>query len=113
MLPENNQTSADPEHPPISGSAEGCADHASNAANDPSVMVQSQPKNPLHGFTLEQILQALLQHYGGYPALARQIKLKCFSENPSIKSSLKFLRTTPWARTEVEQLFIRLRLYRG
>ncbi len=70
-----------------------------------------QPKNPLHGFTLEQILLALLAHYGGYPALAKQIKLKCFSENPSLKSSLNFLRKTAWARTEVEQLFIRLGLY--
>lgn len=113
MLPENNQTSAEPELPPSAESAEDCCDHSSTAASAPSVMVQSQPKNPLHGFTLEQILQALLQHYGGYPALAGKIKLKCFSENPSIKSSLKFLRTTPWARTEVEQLFIRLRLYRG
>ncbi len=73
---------------------------------------RSQPKNPLHGFTLEQILLALLAHYGGYPALAKQIKLKCFSENPSLKSSLNFLRKTAWARTEVEQLFIRLALYR-
>ena len=71
----------------------------------------AQPKNPLHGFTLEQILNLLLAHYGGYPALARQVKLKCFSENPSLKSSLNFLRKTPWARTEVEQLFIRLGLY--
>lgn len=70
-----------------------------------------QPKNPLHGFTLEQILNLLLAHYGGYHGLAGQIKLKCFTENPSIKSSLNFLRKTPWARTEVEQLFIRLRLY--
>jgi len=70
-----------------------------------------QPKNPLHGFTLEQILNLLLSHYGGFPALATQIKIKCFIENPSVKSSLKFLRKTPWARTEVEQLFIRLRLY--
>ncbi len=71
----------------------------------------AQPKNPLHGFTLEQILNLLLAHYGGYPALARQVKLKCFSENPSLKSSLNFLRKTPWARAEVEQLFIRLGLY--
>lgn len=71
----------------------------------------AQPKNPLHGFTLEQILNLLLAHYGGYPDLARQVKLKCFSENPSLKSSLNFLRKTPWARTEMEQLFIRLGLY--
>jgi len=81
----------------------------STAAADLS---RNQPKNPLHGFTLEQILLALLAHYGGYPALAKQVKLKCFSENPSLKSSLNFLRKTAWARTEVEQLFIRLALYR-
>lgn len=75
-------------------------------------LVAEQPKNPLHGFTLEHILNALLSHYGGYPALAAQINIKCFIENPSVKSSLKFLRKTPWARTEVEQLFIKLRLYR-
>lgn len=73
---------------------------------------RSQPKNPLHGFTLEQILLALLAHYGGYLALAKQVKLKCFTENPSLKSSLNFLRKTAWARTEIEQLFIRLALYR-
>lgn len=77
-----------------------------------TVQNRSQPKNPLHGFTLEQILLALLAHYGGYPELAKQVKLKCFSENPSLKSSLNFLRKTAWARTEVEQLFIRLALYR-
>ena len=71
----------------------------------------AQPKNPLHGFTLEQILNALIAHHGGYPGLARQVKLKCFVENPSLKSSLNFLRKTPWARTEVEQLFIRLKLF--
>jgi uncharacterized protein (DUF2132 family) len=75
-------------------------------------LTAEQPKNPLHGFTLEQILNSLLSHYGGYQGLAAQIKIKCFTENPSVKSSLKFLRKTPWARTEVEQLFIRLRLYR-
>ena len=73
---------------------------------------ETQPKNPLHGFTLEQILLALLAHDGGYPGLAKQIKLKCFVENPSLKSSLNFLRKTAWARTEVEQRFIRLGLYR-
>lgn len=76
-----------------------------------AVAKPAQPKNPLHGFTLEQILNLLLAHFGGYPGLARQIKLKCFTENPSVKSSLNFLRKTPWARTEVEQLFIRLGLY--
>jgi uncharacterized protein (DUF2132 family) len=72
---------------------------------------QQQPNNPLHGFTLQQILELLLEQQGGFAALARQIPLKCFSNNPSIKSSLTFLRKTPWARTQVEQLFIQLKLY--
>ncbi len=83
-----------------------------NSQEPSQKLTAEQPKNPLHGFTLEHILNALLSHYGGYPALAGQIKIKCFIENPSVKSSLKFLRKTPWARTEVEQLFIKLRLYR-
>lgn len=83
-----------------------------NSPNQTQKLTAEQPKNPLHGFTLEQVLNALLGHYGGYPGLAAQVKIKCFVENPSVKSSLKFLRKTPWARTEVEQLFIKLRLYR-
>ncbi len=74
-------------------------------------MQPSQPKNPLHGFTLQQILEALLAKNGGFAGLAQLIKLNCFSKDPSISSSLKFLRKTPWARTEVEQLFVRQRLY--
>lgn len=71
----------------------------------------SQQNNPLHGFTLQQILELLVEHQGGFAALAKQIPLKCFSSNPSIKSSLTFLRKTPWARTQVEELFIKLKLY--
>lgn len=69
-----------------------------------------QQNNPLHGFTLQRILELLLEHQGGFAALAKQIPLKCFSSNPSIKSSLTFLRKTPWARTQVEELFIKLKL---
>ena len=72
---------------------------------------QPQQNNPLHGFTLQQILELLVEHQGGFAALAKQIPLKCFSSNPSIKSSLTFLRKTPWARTQVEELFIKLKLY--
>ncbi len=60
--------------------------------------------DPLHGITLEKILNDLVAHFG-WEAFARQIKLNCFSNNPSIKSSLKFLRRTPWARYKVEQLY--------
>jgi uncharacterized protein (DUF2132 family) len=72
----------------------------------------AQPNNPLHGFTLQRILELLLEHNGGFPGLAALLKLNCFSNQPSMNSSLKFLRKTPWARTEVEQLFIRQQLYR-
>lgn len=77
--------------------------------------IQNQPNpqqnNPLHGFTLQQILELLVEHHSGFAPLAKQIPLKCFSNNPSIKSSLTFLRKTPWARTQVEELFIKLKLY--
>lgn len=65
----------------------------------------TQANNPLHGITLENILVALEQHYG-WEGLAQRININCFKSDPSIKSSLKFLRKTPWAREKVEQLFI-------
>ncbi len=70
----------------------------------------SQPNNPLHGVTLEQIVTALVAHFG-WPALAQQIDINCFKVDPSVKSSLKFLRKTPWAREKVEQLYITKKLY--
>lgn len=63
-----------------------------------------QPKNPLHGITLESILTALVTHYG-WIALAERIPVNCFKNDPSIKSSLNFLRKTPWARDKVESLY--------
>lgn len=68
----------------------------------------TQPNNPLHGLTLENILTQLVEHYG-WEALGQQVKIKCFNQDPSIKSSLKFLRATPWARKEVEALYLRFR----
>lgn len=65
----------------------------------------TQANNPLHGITLEQIVTALAAHYG-WDGLARQIDLNCFKKDPSVKSSLKFLRKTPWAREKVEALYI-------
>lgn len=62
-------------------------------------------KDPLHGKTLEWILTYLVQHFG-WEDLARIIKINCFKNNPSIKSSLTFLRKTPWARKKVEDLYI-------
>lgn len=68
-------------------------------------MTMTQANNPLHGLTLEAIVTKLVEFYG-YPKLASQINIKCFKENPSIKSSLKFLRKTPWARAKVEELYL-------
>jgi len=67
----------------------------------------SQINNPLHGLTLEAILTRLVEHYG-WEGLARQIDIRCFKLDPSIKSSLTFLRKTPWARERVEALFLEL-----
>ena len=61
--------------------------------------------NPLHGVTLEKILSELIEFYG-FPELANLIDINCFKLNPSLKSSLTFLRRTPWARTKVENLYI-------
>ncbi|MCQ4345868.1 VF530 family protein [Pseudomonas stutzeri] len=70
------------------------------------------PKNPLHGVTLEALLTELVAHYG-WDGLAQRIDIRCFKSNPSIKSSLTFLRRTPWAREKVEALYVRLRQGRG
>ncbi len=65
----------------------------------------NQPNNPLHGKTLEIILNHLVNHYG-WEEMGRRITIRCFTDNPSISSSLKFLRKTPWARKKVENLFL-------
>ena len=65
----------------------------------------SQPNNPLHGLTLEMILNDLTAHYG-WEELGRRIDIRCFNQDPSIASSLKFLRRTPWARAQVEALYL-------
>ncbi|HXE39938.1 MAG TPA: VF530 family protein [Azonexus sp.] len=68
-------------------------------------MTTEQPKNPLHGITLEQVLNELVAHYG-WEELGREIEIRCFTHDPSIASSLKFLRRTPWARERVESLYV-------
>lgn len=68
--------------------------------------MDTQANNPLHGITLEQILNHLVAHYG-WVEMGRMIEIRCFNSDPSIKSSLKFLRKTPWARAKVEDLYIR------
>lgn len=68
-------------------------------------MAQQQKGNPLHGVTLEQVVLRLVAHYG-WEELGRQINIRCFQSDPSVRSSLKFLRKTPWAREKVEALYI-------
>ena len=65
----------------------------------------AQPRNPLHGLTLETIFTALVAHYG-WQELGRRIPVRCFTSEPSVSSSLKFLRKTPWAREKVEGLYL-------
>jgi uncharacterized protein (DUF2132 family) len=65
----------------------------------------AQPRNPLHGVTLESIVTALVAHYG-WAELGRRIPVRCFTSDPSVASSLKFLRKTPWAREKVEGLYL-------
>ncbi len=73
-------------------------------STDPHSMHTS--KDPLHGITLEKILLHLVEKYG-WKEMGRQINIRCFNFDPSIKSSLTFLRKTPWARKEVEELYVR------
>ena len=70
------------------------------------MVTQSQSKNPLHGIKLEMILEQLVQQYG-WSELARRIPIRCFYHEPSIKSSLKFLRRTPLASKNVEELYLK------
>jgi uncharacterized protein (DUF2132 family) len=69
--------------------------------------MEQQPNNPLHGKTLETILNELVTHFG-WKELGTRIRVNCFNDNPSIKSSLKFLRKTDWARKKVEELYLEI-----
>lgn len=68
-------------------------------------MNDEQRNNPLHGVTLENVVVRLVDHYG-WEELGRKININCFKNDPSVKSSLKFLRRTPWAREQVESLYV-------
>lgn len=68
--------------------------------------MEHQSKDPLHGKRLDAILEELLVYYGGFQKLGEQINIRCFTDNPSINSSLKFLRKTDWARAKVESLYL-------
>jgi uncharacterized protein (DUF2132 family) len=70
-----------------------------------AIMNQPTPKDPLHGITLEKLLTELVERYG-WEELGQRVPVRCFLFDPSIKSSLKFLRKTPWARAKVEQIYI-------
>ncbi len=78
-----------------------------NAARPPAPppATNGQPRNPLHGMTLEKILNELVAYFG-WAELGERIPLRCFTHEPSIASSLKFLRKTPWAREKVEGLYL-------
>lgn len=66
---------------------------------------QDQPGNPLHGVTLERMLGELVDHFG-WEAMGERIRIRCFTDEPSVSSSLRFLRKTPWAREKVEALYL-------
>jgi uncharacterized protein (DUF2132 family) len=68
-------------------------------------MTMASSNDPLHGVTLEMVLTRLVERYG-WEQLARIIDIRCFHNNPSIKSSLKFMRATPWARAKIEDLYL-------
>jgi uncharacterized protein (DUF2132 family) len=72
-------------------------------------MPENQVNNPLHGITLETLLTRLVDKYG-WDELGKRIPIQCFLNDPSVKSSLKFLRRTPWARKKVEELYLRSKL---
>jgi len=76
-----------------------------NTARTMTTTPAPQPRNPLHGMTLEAIVTALADHYG-WADLGERIPVRCFTHDPSVASSLKFLRKTPWARDKVEGLYL-------
>ena len=90
--------------PPSLAPADSPAD-ASSAPSSPSNAPVKQPRNPLHGITLEAMVVALSDYFG-WEELGRQIPIRCFQIDPSLGSSLKFLRKTPWAREKVESLYL-------
>jgi uncharacterized protein (DUF2132 family) len=75
-------------------------------SNSNSLLASMPPKDPLHGLTLETILNALVARLG-WEEMGREISIRCFTHDPSVKSSLQFLRKTPWARKKVEALYLR------
>ena len=72
-------------------------------------MTDQQPTDPLHGVTLKAILTDLVEEYG-WEEMGKRIDIRCFTQTPSVASSLKFLRRTPWARDKVEDLYLRWKM---
>jgi len=85
---------------------ERCGETRKIHQQGPSLMNQEQPNNPLHGIKLAAIVEELVEMYG-WEELGYRININCFNIDPSVKSSLKFLRKTPWAREKVERLYLR------
>jgi uncharacterized protein (DUF2132 family) len=83
----------------------GTGDSPANLPADIPAAAPAQPGNPLHGVKLEAIVTALSDHYG-WEELGQRINIRCFTSEPSVASSLKFLRKTPWAREKVESLYL-------
>lgn len=79
--------------------------------SEQSATPPAQPRNPLHGVTLEAIVTALVDYYG-WAELGERIPVRCFNVDPSVASSLRFLRKTPWARDKVEQLYLAMERHR-
>ena len=82
-----------------------CQNAAMSSPPTPAPPAPAQPRNPLHGVTLERMLNELVEQYG-WPGLAERIPVRCFAVDPSITSSLRFLRKPPWAREKVEWLYL-------
>ena len=91
--------------PPVDTAAPLASADPADPATPPALAEKTQRHNPLHGVTLEQIVNELVAHYG-WQELGEQVKVNCFLHDPSIASSLKLLRRTPWARTKVESFYL-------
>ena len=92
--------------PKLESVSTGCLNKPVRADDKVMTSPASHPRDPLHGITLENILNQLVQRHG-WSEMGRRIPIRCFQFNPSVKSSLTFLRKTPWARQRVEDWFIR------
>lgn len=105
-MPRPRSATSSTRHRP--GAARGDPVVPSPSAEDPAPVTEHQPKNPLHGVTLAMILEHLVEQVG-WEEMARAVPIRCFTHDPSIASSLAFLRRTPWARARVEALYLRSR----